>query len=140
MLHQIDCRKQLEQMKTRSSLKNNPQFLYVVRSNTNIRTTVYSETTRIGGKGLKTLKDFLQTNSEGYNINEASNRPLNIHRTTVHPSVIEMLFKLPYCRKPNPEIHTSNIIFHEFSEHFLSRNRLYLCQRVPLQTVSQWKF
>ena len=38
-------------------------------------------------RGIRTLKEYLRTNlEEGYNINEALNRSLNVMRTTVHSS------------------------------------------------------
>ena len=39
-------------------------------------------------RGVKTLKDYLRTNfEEGYVINEALSRSLNVMRTTVHSSI-----------------------------------------------------
>ena len=49
-------------------------------------------------RGIKTLK-------EGYVINEALGRSLNVMRTTVHSSIKETPFERHYGRKPRTEIH-----------------------------------
>ena len=57
-------------------------------------------------RGIKTLKEYLRTNlGEGYNINEALGRSLNVMRTTVHSSIKETPFERHYGRKPRTEIH-----------------------------------
>ena len=57
-------------------------------------------------RGIRTLKEYLRTNlEEGYNINEALSRSLNVMRTTVHSSIKETPFERHYGRKPRTEIH-----------------------------------
>ena len=57
-------------------------------------------------RGVRTLKEYLRTNlEEGYNINEALSRSLNVMRTTVHSSIKETPFERHYGRKPRTEIH-----------------------------------
>ena len=57
-------------------------------------------------RGIKTLKDYLRTNlEEGYVINEALSRSLNVMRMTVHSSIKETPFERHYGRKPRKEIH-----------------------------------
>ena len=57
-------------------------------------------------RGIRTLKEYLRTNlEEGYNINEALSRSLNLMRTTVHSSIKETRFERCYGGKPQTEIH-----------------------------------
>ena len=57
-------------------------------------------------RGIKTLKDYLRINlEEGYVINEALSRSLNVMRMTVHSSIKETPFERHYGRKPRTEIH-----------------------------------
>ena len=57
-------------------------------------------------RGIKTLKEYLRTTlEEGYNINEAISRSLNVKKTTVHSSIKETPFERHYGRKPRTEIH-----------------------------------
>ena len=57
-------------------------------------------------RGIRTLKEYLRKNlEEGYNINEALSRSLNVMRTTVHSSIKETPFERHYGRKPRMEIH-----------------------------------
>ena len=68
--------------------------------------TVHIHTpTGLVGRGIKTLKDYLRTNREGYDINEALNRSINILITTVQSSIKETPFERHYGRKPRTEIH-----------------------------------
>ena len=57
-------------------------------------------------RGIKTLKEYLRTNlEEGYVINEALSRSLNVMRMTIHSSIKETPFERHYGRKPRTEIH-----------------------------------
>ena len=57
-------------------------------------------------RGIKTLEEYLRTNlEEGYVINEALGRSLNVMRMTVHSSIKETPFERHYGRKPQTEIH-----------------------------------
>ena len=57
-------------------------------------------------RGIRTLKENHRTNlEEGYNINEALSRSLNVTRTTVISSIKETPFERHYGRKPQTEIH-----------------------------------
>ena len=72
-------------MKAQRSPKNKVRDVQICEYNNKIRNTVYTYTNRIGGREIKTLKDYSQTNlEEGFNINEALNRLINTMRTTVH--------------------------------------------------------
>ena len=52
------------------------------------------------------MREFLRTNlEEGYVINEALSRSLNVMRMTVHSSIKETPFERHYGRKPRTEIH-----------------------------------
>ena len=57
-------------------------------------------------RGIKTLKEYLRTNlEEGYVINEALGRSLNVMRMTVDSSMRETPFERHYSRKPRTELH-----------------------------------
>ena len=57
-------------------------------------------------RGIRTLKEYLRTNfEEGYTINEALSRSLNVMRTTVYSSIKETPFERHYGSKPRTEIH-----------------------------------
>ena len=57
-------------------------------------------------RGIKTLKEYLRTNlEEGYVINEALSRSLNVMRMTIHSSIKETPFERHYGRKPRTVIH-----------------------------------
>ena len=62
--------------------------------------------TGLVGRGNKTLKDYLRTNlEEGYVVNEALRRSLNVMRMTVHSSIKVTPFEHHYGRKPRTGIH-----------------------------------
>ena len=57
-------------------------------------------------RAIKTLKDYLRTIlEEGYVINEALSRSLNVMRMTVHSSKKETPLERHYGRKPRTDIH-----------------------------------
>ena len=70
------------------------------------RYSIYRTPTELVERGIRTLKEYPRTNlEEGYNINEALSRSLNVMRTTVHSSIKESPFERHYGRKPRTEIH-----------------------------------
>ena len=80
--------------------------------------TPYSHTpTGLVERGIRTLKENLRKNlEEGYSINEALSRSLNVMRTTVHSSIKETPFERHYGRKPRTEIH--NYLYMSPNKHY----------------------